>query len=382
LETLFVFPTSKVVIDALPPSDINEKSFTEMALYENVHPFKLLIPVYKDDTAAANIAKFNISANTRERLRGYIADFTDEVLALQYDIPLDKLVEARGKINSSDFFRLNENIHLYDMHSLLYRVLYHIDHRAKVIDKIKPLGDEINHFRHIKVSLTEEFNKENLNSLKEKIEKVGRYKNFSEEELESRIHSGKKTIAEIRMMLNSSKSEMIKDLTITNIAKHYYLPVIYSDKENVDYISHIIRFKSEVQFIRALESYISGHPQQKNQWMFSRIDETLDRLGIPYFHQSDNKYREFFPDFIFWVKDGNNYQIFFIDPKGTSRTNYESKVDGFEKLFGTFDSPKHFVYKDFDIVFRLMFKNDEPDSIGRKYKPYWSSQDDFSFLED
>ena len=50
---------------------------------------------------------------------------------------------------------------------------------------------------------------------------------------------------------------------------------------------------------------------------------------------------EFFkPDFIFWLKKGNRYCIVFVDPKGTGRTEYEHKVDGYHILFEENRRPK------------------------------------------
>ncbi len=52
-------------------------------------------------------------------------------------------------------------------------------------------------------------------------------------------------------------------------------------------------------------------------WCFSKIDESLDQVSIPYYDTKEQKYRDFFPDFIFWLKKNDMYFIKFIDPKGS-----------------------------------------------------------------
>ncbi|WP_096525349.1 hypothetical protein [Candidatus Endomicrobiellum trichonymphae] len=118
-----------------------------------------------------------------------------------------------------------------------------------------------------------------------------------------------------------------------------------------------------MKFIQALEKYISRE-NISSEWMFSKIDETLDeKIGIPYFYRKDNRYRKFSPDFIFWIKKGNNYKIIFIDPKGTSHADYENKVDDFEKLFLSLNTP--YPYKGLNIEFDLRLYTDDTNKSHR-----------------
>lgn len=118
--------------------------------------------------------------------------------------------------------------------------------------------------------------------------------------------------------------------------------------------------------------------------MFSKIDESFDsKMGIPYFDEEANDYRNFYPDFIFWIKKENNdYKIVFIDPKGTKNSTYQNKVDGFEELFLENGKQKVFKYKDFNITFDLKLVAEDINSVGGKYKKYWLSDNDFSFLQE
>jgi hypothetical protein len=130
-----------------------------------------------------------------------------------------------------------------------------------------------------------------------------------------------------------SPQEKIK---IKYLANHYYLPIALSDAEKADFIQHIIKHKSEVIFIKELEEYL----QQENNffknsewWYFSKIDETLDEVYIPYYQPKTNRIEKFKPDFIFWIKKDNDYIVLFIDPKSSEYTDAYRKIDGYKKIF-------------------------------------------------
>ncbi len=75
------------------------------------------------------------------------------------------------------------------------------------------------------------------------------------------------------------------------IPNHYYLPLILSEDEKVDYITHIIKTESEVKFIEVLESYLSRDDNKFKSfdwWMFSKIDNYLDEIYIPYYNPISN----------------------------------------------------------------------------------------------
>jgi len=90
-------------------------------------------------------------------------------------------------------------------------------------------------------------------------------------------------------------------------------------------------------------------------WYFSKIDETLDQVSIPYYDTTEQKYRDFFPDFIFWLKKENKYYIKFIDPKGSEigLRNAKDKAKGYEKVFKNIEL-KH---NDMDVNVNLFLYN-------------------------
>ena len=81
-----------------------------------------------------------------------------------------------------------------------------------------------------------------------------------------------------------------KRLKIRYVANHYYIPVILSgEKEQIDYIKHIIQTPSEVKFLNELEDYLAKADNKFREfdwWMFSKIDESLDEVYIPWYDGS------------------------------------------------------------------------------------------------
>src|SRR5690606_16041341 len=105
-------------------------------------------------------------------------------------------------------------------------------------------------------------------------------------------------------------------------------------------------------------------------------------IYIPYYNKEANKYSRFYPDFIFWINRGDDYKIVFVDPKGTSHTDYLNKVDEFERIFTDDGVPKEYSYKNFRITFDLKLIADDKSSVaGKKYEDYWLDNEDFRFLK-
>ena len=117
------------------------------------------------------------------------------------------------------------------------------------------------------------------------------------------------------------------DIKIINITEHYYLPLIFSVSEKIKIIKNIIKVPSEVKFVQEVEKYLKNNNVKKD-WMFSKLSENIDNIHIPYFDGADNKYRKFYPDFIFWFKEENGYRVVFVDLKALSIC-YMDKVVGF-----------------------------------------------------
>jgi len=61
----------------------------------------------------------------------------------------------------------------------------------------------------------------------------------------------------------------------------------------------------------------------------------------------------------------------FVDPKGTSRTEYQYKVDGFRELFEQDENPITFDYGGMKVTVRLFLFTDDRAWTGDYYRRYW-----------
>ena len=167
-------------------------------------------------------------------------------------------------------------------------------------------------------------------------------------------------------------------ISIKYLANHYYLPVIVSETEKIDYLNHIINVDSEVRFIEQLEEYLANPDNifsRFDWWMFSKLDQTLDEVFIPYYNQKENRIDNYHPDFIFWMQKGKEYLILFVDPHGTVYSDIEKKIDYYSGIFEIKETKesKTFVFNGLDIKTKLLLKTAQGGvaGVGENYKRYW-----------
>lgn len=379
LESLFIFATDKTAVKAIVEKLEENKATDErnIELVKNTdNNFDLLIPTYKNAKWESKFSSFNIAEESLDKLIKYFNCFEKNLFILKYSISPAFYDFLSEKINSKDSFQIKQENHYENMDYLLNKIISHISTKSKQVGDIKKIEDEIIHFKHIKVI---DFNDEEYNSFKEKIKNVINFEEVDKKQLALDFAKWHIEEKEFNSKINAKAEDTFNNIKIKKITNHYYLPLIYSPKEKIKYIKHIINIESEVKFIENLETYIQNN-DIKNEWMFSKIDESKDTFHIPYFYKKENIYRKFFPDFVFWINNWKDYNIVFLDPKWTSRTDYENKVDEFEKLFFENGKPKVFNEKWFNITFDLKLIAQDTNQVGDKYKNYWLSQWDFSFL--
>ena len=76
--------------------------------------------------------------------------------------------------------------------------------------------------------------------------------------------------------------------------------MLLSDNERIDYIRSVIHVDSEVRFIHLLEEYVKPKEnlfRSYDWWLFSRVDEKLDDINIPYYMQVKIELRISIPDY-------------------------------------------------------------------------------------
>ena len=249
----------------------------------------------------------------------------------------------------------------------------------KEVDGLKKLEDEIRHFKHITVSL------EDISKLKHKAERVRDYKDPHEEQklLMRQFKEGIIPEEQFQKAYNATlqqqqtKKEFFvhggKRISIKHIAQHYYLPVVLSKDGKADYIRHIIKAPSEVKFIKDLENYLAqpnNRFQQFDWWFFSKLDESLDEVYIPYYDPKTNRIARFKPDFIFWLCKGSRYWIVFVDPKGTEHVDYQRKIDGYSEVFLQDDEARVFYHGRKSVTVHLFIMTEDVARVPKKYDEF------------
>jgi len=247
------------------------------------------------------------------------------------------------------------------------------------------------HFKHVK------FSGEELDRIVNEIQKVKKYpeKEKHLKQLKSKFEQDK-DLDKYTSGVQTSEREFVKESTyeykgkgikIKYLANHYYLPVLVSETEKIDYLNHIINVDSEIRFIEELEEYLAKPDNvftQFDWWMFSKLDQTLDEVFIPYYNPKENKIANFKPDFIFWAQKGKRYLILFVDPKGTEHADGYRKIDGYSRIFeieeGGQKVSRVFLYNGFVINTKLLLKPRRGIAeVLDNYKRYWFDNfDDFA----
>ena len=383
LETLFILGTNRhalqTVIEHLDQGK-GKKGEHEIALtvnQEDVNGHTLLIPVYRlaDQPLfeERDPAKFSVAEQEFGLLQDYVSYLGDDRLLLAIHDATPRQVDILHRVlNKPDrYFTTGPDGQRYgSLDVIVPRLFQYFGLVPHELDRLKCLEDEIQHFRHIKVFL------EDISELQRRIEETRRYPSRLAE-LRSRYETRQLAFEEFVAQAQSiHRATSLDSLEIRHIAHHYYAPVILSNDEKADYIRHIIRHASEVRFIRELDGYLEsgGNAFQKfDWWLFSKLDETLDSVYLPYYDPDANRIRRFYPDFVFWMQKGADYSIVFVDPKGMQQTGYQHKIDGYQRVFGAADSHKPRSFQHNGLTARVYLRMYTPDAnrAPERYRDCW-----------
>ena len=389
LETLVIFGTNrqalKTVIEHLD-QESRKWDFHQLSLFKNeaAEQHKLLIPVYKmadkpiiDHEGGARFEIENSELELFKKYVNYIGD--NRVLLAMYDAEPQKIGLLTDSVSQTDRFYKKSERAYRSIDLLVRRILDYFSVVPQEFERLKKLEEEINHFRSIRVSLKD------ISDLAGKIELVHQFEDPEAIKMKLRERLERKEIdldqytagieKAARMVKEAPAEYEGKRLKIRHVANHYYIPIILSgETERIDYIKHIIQEDSEIKFLNRLEEYLarpSNRFQSFDWWLFSKLDENLDEVYIPYYDGSSNKVREFKPDFIFWLERGNTYFIVFIDPKGTVHTDYERKIEGYSQIFESSGHPKTIAYGGKEAKVFAFLYTDDVDRLSKGYKRYW-----------
>ena len=376
-ETLFVFATNRAAVNSVLQGLKSEKGavFEELAGFEKAPVAKignrdmpLLVPAYKEakgDTVEQR--RFAMSEETLMRFKDCVERTSDALFTVRDGLASAQIIALRDMVKDPSKIEPTAEKEYAKIAFLQQRVLSYLATKTKVADGVRQIGEEdIVHFRHVRVR------PEYLNELTEKVGQVKLGKKSDETiiELGKKFAAGELTREAFGKCFVGEDEATYNELTIKKLAQHYYVPVILGG-EKTDYLQHIIKVPSEVEFLQRLEVWLAANTPDWDAWMFSRIDEALDTVHIPY-TDANSDYRRFFPDFVFWMVKEDRYQIVFVDPKGTKHTGALHKIDGYKVLFETDENTRSFRHGNIDVEVKLLMFNN-PQNVPSQYRRYWSN---------
>lgn len=353
LESLFVFGTNaenlKEIIKALKEERQEKDLGQEFVINKDAEKRLLLIPTYKESdkifAEEKEPQKYGINRDDFDLAKSMFNYLGPKIALTKYECDVRVVERASESFGTPDqYFDFEEVRTISDPDLLMDRILNYFSVRDKEFDKFKKLENEIVHFKRIKFSDGDKYDQ-----IKKKIDEI---KQYPEKQKELDKQYGKMPREEFaRKQMNLFEAQTFeykgRKLKIKYIQNHYYIPLIVSESEKVDYLNHIIDVESEVKFIEQLEDYLQNENnvfKQFDWWMFSKLDQTLDEVHIPYYNPKENNMARFKPDFIFWMQKGNEYVILFVDPKGTENTDGLRKIDGYSRIFETLDRKAKKIY--------------------------------------
>lgn len=357
LEFLYVFGTKKEVLEKTLEVIDQEKAEDKELLNEDLVQINpdlqdklLLVPEYVEDEGVKLYSirkKLKLSKEDYRMLKEYINCIPEVVFLVRHSVEPSIYRFFKSSLENGEIFHESEDVLPYgDVFKVVNKAIALVRSNYVEFKGMRSVEkDDIVHFTKIKVS-------------RKYVE------NFREV---------------IREMIESDSYECdYEPLKISLVAfeKHYYIPILLSDSERIDYITHIIRIESEKKFVDKLLKIVGRvdrkHANDFDWWYFSKIYEGLDKIYIPYY---DGDLKKFYPDFIFWFKkkDEEKYAIIFVDPKGTEYRQAYVKIDGYVEIFTDNGEPKVFSYKDAKVVVGLLFITNNEEGIPNAYKTYWTS---------
>jgi superfamily II DNA or RNA helicase len=376
IESLFVFGTNaenlKGIIRTLKEEKQDKNLGEEFIINPDAQKHLLLVPVYK--TAETIFAeekdpqKYRVSREDFDLTRQFYRFLGDKLALVKYDckVKVLRMTKETFEVNER-YYDFSEKTSLLDPELTLDRIFDYLGVKGKEFEKFKELENEIVHFKKVRFSDGEKYEE-----IKRKIEEIRRYPERLQELDKQYGKIPRKQFEKQMALFNEAGDFEISNqkIQIKYLANHYYLPVIISETEKVDYLNHIINIESEVRFIEALEEYLVKPDNLFNHfdwWMFSKLDQTLDEVFIPYYNPSENTIDKYHPDFVFWLQKGKQYTILFVDPKGTGFAAYQHKIDGFRRIFEN----KEYHYEDKKIDTKLLLYTKDIAQIGEGYRDYW-----------
>jgi hypothetical protein len=389
LETLLVFGTRRDALASVLRELESEQVRAGWRVIKgiernpNLEGALLILPVYQPVERVDGVHRAKMPAAWEElgAARQFVLNTDERVLMCLLNATLRQVRILRERLDASEKFFSHGGVRRGDFLRLLRDVVDNLSMQTYRAAGFKPLGDEIRHFYYIAVSGN--LSEQNIQSLEETIAKVRQYRDPSAEQthLVEKLQHGEITMKEFQeqyqLTLEFTPEQRFRydgqEISIKHIAQHYYLPVIMSETERVEFIKHIIKTESERRFLRDLENYLKQGGEcfkQLDWWAFSKIDESLDDVYLLYYEPNTGRIAKFKPDFIFWLRKGDCYWILFVDPKGLAHTDWIHKVDGYRELFEREGQPREWAYDGMKVRVLLRLYTQSKSYAPAKYLSY------------
>ncbi|GAA8238892.1 DEAD/DEAH box helicase family protein [Helicobacter pylori] len=373
LETLFVIPTNHASLEAIltiqkesENGGENKGSWREIKLEETPIKHALFVPCYrKEPTSILELpesASFKMSGENFKDLKKYFNLMSEKHFILKHEIYDPKDYATLKDMIQQTRVKKVSTWHYKDLDYMISEIKGKLYPNQKVPkDEFNALDNEkIVHFKRIKVKADKQ------EALIKTIQEVKEHAPLNKETLRIKIAQGEIDPYDAEKH-KQDKTFKVDGAELLKLKEHYYTPLIKA--KDCDWLKHVVKVKSEIDFLQELQDQETTKTLQENYdfWAFSKIDEHLDNLFIPYINNVAE--RRFFPDFIFWLQKGDTQIICFIDPKGTKISDYQHKADAYKHLFkDKIFNPKNDPY--FKIKVVLKFYGDK-DDVGEDYRDYW-----------
>ncbi|MGL2648219.1 DEAD/DEAH box helicase family protein [Helicobacter pylori] len=371
LETLFVIPTNHASLETIlkfqkesENKGENRGSWREIKLEKTRIEHALFVPCYrKEQTNALKIspsASFKMSGENFKDLKEYFHLMSEKHFILKHEIYDPKDYTLLKEMIQTAHFKKVSTWHYKDLDCMISEIKGKLYPNQKVPkDEFNALDSEkIVHFKRVKVKADKK------EKLIQTIQEVKEYAPLDKETLRTKIAQGEIDIDNIDKH-KQDRTFKVGEAELLKLKEHYYTPLIKA--KNCDWLKHVVKVKSESDFLEELLKITETLQENYDFWAFSKIDEHLDNLFIPYIDNGATE-RKFFPDFIFWLEKGGTQIICFIDPKGSKHTDYEHKADAYQlfkdKIFNPKDDPN------FKIKVVLKFYGNK-DGVGERYRDLW-----------
>lgn len=372
LETLFVIPTNHASLEAIlkiqkesENRGENRGSWREITLEKTPIKHDLFVPCYrKEPTSILKIpenASFKMSEKNFKDLKEYFNLMSEKHFILKHEIYDPKDYATLKDMIQKVHFKKVSTWHYKDLDYMISEIKGKLYPNQKVPkDEFNALDNErIVHFKRIKVKADKQ------EALIKTIQEVKEHAPLDKETLRIKIAQGEIDPYDAEKH-KQDKTFKVDDAELLKLKEHYYTPLIKA--KDCDWLKHVVKVKSEIDFLQELQDQETTKTLQENYdfWAFSKIDEHLDNLFIPYINNVAE--RRFFPDFIFWLQKGDTQIICFIDPKGITYADYEHKADAYKLFKDKIFNPKN--DPNFKIKVVLKFYGDK-DRVGDNYRDYW-----------